>query len=145
MPTITARITVEDLDTRPLLQQLDPQLRRLVHAYGRQILAKAKASLKRDTDGKPAAPGAPPESKTGLLKAGLRYAYEPSLPGVGEPGVVVGVIPLGGFAEAGTLEHGGPSYFVGADQVRRQFTMQPHPFMRPALEHSVASSPPYLG
>jgi len=118
-------ITKLFFDKKAVTSRTDRTTRRVLSRFGAFVRRTARQSIRKRK--KPAPPGKPPSSHTGLLKKFIFFGYEPQ-----KRSVVIGPVRLSqkGRGEApALLEHGGTGK-AGKKRVR----YRPRPFMVPAFE-----------
>lgn len=111
--------------------------------FGSYVQRSARQSIRRGPkSGKPSSPGKPPRSKTGALKANIRWAYDPT-----SRSVVIGPTLLSdkeGKDSPEAMEKGGSSRavsYIGGKRVRRRQRVAARPFMLPALQKRAPELP----
>lgn len=111
--------------------------------FGSFVQRSARQSIRRSpVSGKPSPPGKAPRSKTGALKANIRWAYDPAT-----RSVVIGPTLLSdkeGKDSPEALEKGGSSRavsYIGGKKVRRRQRVAARPFMFPALQKRAPELP----
>jgi hypothetical protein len=121
-------ITKLFFDRKAVTDKVDKAARRVLSRFGAFVRRTAKSSIRKRK--KPAPPGQPPSSHTGLLKKFIFFGYEP-----GRKSVVIGPVRLGGkIGDAPhALEHGGTSSVIEKRR-ERKLRMAARPFMGPALQ-----------
>lgn len=115
-------------DTKRVTSAVDAATRRVLSKFGSFVRTTARHSIRKRK--RPAPPGSPPSSHTGLLRRFIFFGYDTS-----RRSVVIGPVRLGnkiGDAPP-ALEYGGPSRIVTGKQ-SRTVTIAPRPFMGPALQ-----------
>jgi len=114
-------------DSKAVLSAADRASRKVLGKFGAYVRRTAKQSIRKRK--RPALPGSPPSSHTGLLKRHIYFFADAQ-----SRNVVIGPIRLSGRASGGeaphALEEGGMVSIAGKRKVR----IQPRPFMGPAME-----------
>lgn len=128
---ITMKMKALFFDKPAVLRAVSKAKRAALSKVGAFIRTTARHSLRRRKGAAP--PGQPPHSHVGLLKRFLFFAYEPA-----SDSVVIGPAKLNKPTEAPrVLEHGGKTLVERRRRgkvVRQRVTIEPRPFMGPALE-----------
>ena len=116
-------------DREAVASKADAATRKVLSKFGAFVRRTAKGSIRNR--GKPAPPGSPPSSHTGLLKKFIFFGYD-----AGARSVVVGPARLDrrgrGDAPA-LLEHGGLTTLKRRGR-RRRAAYRARPYMGPAFE-----------
>ena len=123
-------------DRQAVISRVDPATRKVLSKFGAFVRRTAKGSIRNRR--KPAPPGAPPSSHTGLLKKFIFFGYDP-----GRESVVIGPTRLDrrGQGEAPSLlEHGGQTTLVRRGK-RERATYRARPYMGPAFEKEQTKLP----
>jgi len=121
--------------------------------FGAYVMTRARQSIREvGKKGKPAAPGSPPKSRTGLLKHFIYFSMDLST-----ASVVIGPAKLDGLVGDAprALEYGGPSERRLSPKRAEELgipgmagiipiTVQPHPYMGPAYESVLPQWPQIL-
>ena len=117
------------LDRQAVISKVDAATRRVLSKFGAFVRRSAKSSIRKRK--KPAPPGQPPSSHTGLLKKFIFFGYDAD-----RRSVVIGPTRLNqkGRGEAPPLlEYGGKATLVRRGKKKR-VTYQARPYMGPAFE-----------
>lgn len=116
-------------DRKSVISKVDAASRKVLSKFGAFVRRSAKSSIRKRK--KPAPPGSPPSSHTGLLKKFIFFGYDP------DPGsVVIGPTRLNqkGRGEAPPLlEYGGKATLKRRGK-RKRTTYKARPYMGPAFE-----------
>jgi len=116
-------------DRQAVISKVDAATRRVLSKFGAFVRRSAKSSIRKRK--KPAPPGQPPSSHTGLLKKFIFFGYDAD-----RRSVVIGPTRLNqkGRGEAPPLlEYGGKTTLKRGGKKRR-VTYQARPYMGPAFE-----------
>ena len=116
-------------DRQAVISRVDPATRKVLSKFGAFVRRTAKGSIRNRR--KPAPPGSPPSSHTGLLKKFIFFGYDAD-----RRSVVIGPTRLNqkGRGEAPPLlEYGGKATLVRRGKKKR-VTYQARPYMGPAFE-----------
>jgi hypothetical protein len=116
-------------DRQAVVSKVDAATRRVLSKFGAFVRRSAKSSIRKRK--KPAPPGQPPSSHTGLLKKFIFFGYDAA-----RQSVVIGPTRLNqkGRGEAPPLlEYGGKTTLKRGGKKRR-VTYQARPYMGPAFE-----------
>jgi hypothetical protein len=116
-------------DRQAVISKVDAASRKVLSKFGAFVRRSAKSSIRKRK--KPAPPGSPPSSHTGLLKKLIFFGYDPE-----RQSVVIGPTRLNqeGRGEAPPLlEYGGKATLVRRGKKKRT-TYKARPYMGPALE-----------
>ena len=116
-------------DRQAVISRVDPATRKVLSKFGAFVRRTAKGSIRNRR--KPAPPGSPPSSHTGLLKKFIFFGYDPQ-----RESVVIGPTRLDrrGQGEAPSLlEYGGQTTLVRRGK-RERATYRARPYMGPAFE-----------
>ena len=116
-------------DREAVASKADAATRRVLSKFGAFVRRTAKGSIRNRQ--RPAPPGSPPSSHTGLLKKFIFFGYDP-----GQRSVVIGPTRLDrrGQGEAPSLlEYGGQTTLVRGGK-RERATYRARPYMGPAFE-----------
>lgn len=116
-------------DRQAVISKVDAATRRVLSKFGAFVRRSAKSSIRKRK--KPAPPGQPPSSHTGLLKKFIFFGYDAA-----RQSVVIGPTRLNqkGRGEAPPLlEYGGKTTLKRGGKKRR-VTYQARPYMGPAFE-----------
>ena len=116
-------------DRQAVVSKVDAATRRVLSKFGAFVRRSAKSSIRKRK--KPAPPGQPPSSHTGLLKKFIFFGYDAA-----RQSVVIGPTRLNqkGRGEAPPLlEYGGKATLVRRGKKKR-VTYQARPYMGPAFE-----------
>ena len=116
-------------DRQAVISKVDAATRRVLSKFGAFVRRSAKSSIRKRK--KPAPPGQPPSSHTGLLKKFIFFGYDAA-----RQSVVIGPTRLNqkGRGEAPPLlEYGGKTTLVRRGKKKR-VTYQARPYMGPAFE-----------
>ena len=116
-------------DRQAVISKVAPATRKVLSKFGAFVRRTAKGSIRNRR--KPAPPGLPPSSHTGLLKKSIFFGYDP-----GQRSVVIGPTRLDrrGRGEAPSLlEYGGQTTLVRRGK-RGRATYGARPYMGPAFE-----------
>lgn len=116
-------------DRKAVISKVDAATRKVLSKFGAFVRRTARGSIRSRR--KPAPPGAPPSSHTGLLKKFIFFGYDPA-----QRSVVIGPARLGGrgYGEAPSiLEYGGQTTIVSHGK-RKKATYRARPYMVPAFE-----------
>lgn len=116
-------------DRQAVVSKVDAATRRVLSKFGAFVRRSAKSSIRKRK--KPAPPGQPPSSHTGLLKKFIFFGYDAD-----RRSVVIGPTRLNqkGRGEAPPLlEYGGKATLVRRGKKKR-VTYQARPYMGPAFE-----------
>jgi hypothetical protein len=116
-------------DRQAVISKVDAATRRVLSRFGAFVRRSAKSSIRKRK--KPAPPGQPPSSHTGLLKKFIFFGYDAA-----RQSVVIGPTRLNqkGRGEAPPLlEYGGKTTLKRGGKKRR-VTYQARPYMGPAFE-----------
>lgn len=116
-------------DRQAVISKVDAATRRVLSRFGAFVRRSAKSSIRKRK--KPAPPGQPPSSHTGLLKKFIFFGYDAD-----RRSVVIGPTRLNqkGRGEAPPLlEYGGKTTLKRGGKKRR-VTYQARPYMGPAFE-----------
>ena len=116
-------------DRQAVISKVDAATRRVLSKFGAFVRRSAKSSIRKRK--KPAPPGQPPSSHTGLLKKFIFFGYDAA-----RHSVVIGPTRLNqkGRGEAPPLlEYGGKATLVRRGKKKR-VTYQARPYMGPAFE-----------
>jgi len=116
-------------DRQAVISKVDAATRRVLSKFGAFVRRSAKSSIRKRK--RPAPPGQPPSSHTGLLKKFIFFGYDPA-----RQSVVIGPVRLNqkGRGEAPPLlEYGGKATLVRRGKKKRT-TYQARPYMGPAFE-----------
>jgi hypothetical protein len=129
---IGARITRAFFDVKKVAAAAEKTEKRVLSRFGAFVRRGAKSLIRKRK--RPAEPGKPPSSHTGVLKRFIYFAYERR-----RHSVVIGPIALSGkIGDAPrALEHSGRSKVVKRRRGRRvvqAVDVEAHPFMSPAFE-----------
>jgi hypothetical protein len=115
---------------------VDAGTRKVLSKFGAFVRRTAKSSIRKRK--KPAPPGQPPSSHTGLLKKFIFFGFDPS-----KRSVVIGPVRLSenGRGEAPSLlEHGGSAVLKRRGK-RKRVNYRPRPFMQPAMTKELPNLP----
>lgn len=126
---IDMRVKSMFFDRKAVLSKVDAAARRTLSRFGAFVRRTAKSSIRKRK--KPASPGSPPSSHTGLLKKFIFFGYDP-----GHKSVVIGPARLsskGRGSAPSILEYGGSTTLQRHGR-RQRVSYRPRPFMGPALE-----------
>jgi len=123
-------------DRQAVVDALDAATRSVLGRFGDRVRKAARSSIRETKSDKPSKPGKPPRSRTGALRQGIVYAYDPN-----EKSVVIGPMKLNRSTPAPALhELGGTARIVEKDRVKT--AMYPaRPYMRPAFEKKLPQLP----
>jgi len=116
-------------DRQAVISKVDAATRRVLSRFGAFVRRSAKSSIRKRK--KPAPPGQPPSSHTGLLKKFIFFGYDAD-----RRSVVIGPTRLNqkGRGEAPPLlEYGGKATLVRRGK-KKHVTYQARPYMGPAFE-----------
>ena len=116
-------------DRRAVTTRMEPAKRKVLSRFGAFVRRTAKGSIRRRK--KPAPPGSPPSSHTGLLRKFIFFGFDRD-----RHSVVIGPVRLDrrGRGEAPSLlEYGGQTTLVRRGK-RRRTTYRARPYMGPAFE-----------
>lgn len=116
-------------DRQAVISKVDAASRKVLSKFGAFVRRSAKSSIRKRK--KPAPPGSPPSSHTGLLKKFIFFGYDPE-----RQSVVIGPTRLNqkGRGEAPPLlEYGGKATLVRRGKKKRT-TYKARPYMGPAFE-----------
>jgi hypothetical protein len=116
-------------DRQAVISKVDAATRRVLSKFGAFVRRSAKSSIRKRK--KPAPPGQPPSSHTGLLKKFIFFGYDAD-----RRSVVIGPTRLNqkGRGEAPPLlEYGGKATLVRRGK-KKHVTYQARPYMGPAFE-----------
>jgi len=116
-------------DRQAVVSKVDAATRRVLSRFGAFVRRSAKSSIRKRK--KPAPPGQPPSSHTGLLKKFIFFGYDAA-----RQSVVIGPTRLNqkGRGEAPPLlEYGGKATLVRRGK-KKHVTYQARPYMGPAFE-----------
>lgn len=116
-------------DRHAVISKMDTATRKVLSKFGAFVRRSAKSSIRKRK--KPAPPGSPPSSHTGLLKKFIFFGYDPDA-----RSVVIGPTRLNqkGRGEAPPiLEYGGKATLVRRGKKKRT-TYKARPYMQPAFE-----------
>jgi hypothetical protein len=116
-------------DRQAVISKVDAATRRVLSKFGAFVRRSAKSSIRKRK--KPAPPGQPPSSHTGLLKKFIFFGYDAA-----RQSVVIGPTRLNqkGRGEAPPLlEYGGKATLVRRGK-KKHVTYQARPYMGPAFE-----------
>jgi hypothetical protein len=116
-------------DRQAVISKVDAATRRVLSKFGAFVRRSAKSSIRKRK--RPASPGQPPSSHTGLLKKFIFFGYDAD-----RQSVVIGPTRLNqkGRGEAPPLlEYGGKTTLKRGGKKRR-VTYQARPYMGPAFE-----------
>lgn len=116
-------------DRQAVISKVDAATRKVLSKFGAFVRRSAKSSIRKRK--KPAPPGQPPSSHTGLLKKFIFFGYDPE-----RQSVVIGPTRLNqkGRGEAPPLlEYGGKATLVRRGKKKRT-TYKARPYMGPAFE-----------
>jgi len=116
-------------DRQAVISKVEAATRRVLSRFGAFVRRSAKSSIRKRK--KPAPPGQPPSSHTGLLKKFIFFGYDAD-----RRSVVIGPTRLNqkGRGEAPPLlEYGGKATLVRRGKKKR-VTYQARPYMGPAFE-----------
>lgn len=116
-------------DRQAVISKVDAATRRVLSKFGAFVRRSAKSSIRKRK--KPAPPGQPPSSHTGLLKKFIFFGYDAA-----RQSVVIGPTRLNqkGRGEAPPLlEYGGKATLVRRGKKKR-VTYPARPYMGPAFE-----------
>lgn len=116
-------------DRQAVISKVDAATRKVLSKFGAFVRRSAKSSIRKRK--KPAPPGQPPSSHTGLLKKFIFFGYDPE-----RQSVVIGPTRLNqkGKGEAPPLlEYGGKTTLVRRGKKKRT-TYKARPYMGPAFE-----------
>jgi hypothetical protein len=116
-------------DRQAVISKVDAATRRVLSRFGAFVRRSAKSSIRKRK--KPAPPGQPPSSHTGLLKKFIFFGYDAA-----RQSVVIGPTRLNqkGRGEAPPLlEYGGKATLVRRGK-KKHVTYQARPYMGPAFE-----------
>ena len=122
-------------DRKAVMSAADRATRKVLSKFGAFVRQTAKQSIRKRK--KPAPPGQPPSSHSGLLKKLIFFGYEPQ-----KRSVVIGPArlrePVGDAPHA--LEHGGMSAVIIGKR-KRNVKIAARPFMVPAFEKETSKLP----
>ena len=127
-------------DRKAITRRVDKATRRVLSRFGAFVRNTARKSIRRRK--RPAEPGQPPSSHTGLLRRFIFFGYDPA---PGRQSVVIGPERLTrrGRGEAPPLlEYGGSQRMKGRKGQPVRTTYQPRPFMAPAFQKELPNLPP---
>ena len=116
-------------DRKTVISKVDIATRKVLSKFGAFVRRSAKSSIRKRK--KPAPPGSPTSSHTGLLKKFIFFGYDPDV-----RSVVIGPTRLNqkGRGEAPPiLEYGGKATLVRRGKKKRT-TYKARPYMGPAFE-----------
>ena len=116
-------------DRQAVISKVDAASRKVLSKFGAFVRRSAKSSIRKRK--KPAPPGSPPSSHTGLLKKFIFFGYDTDA-----QSVVIGPTRLNqkGRGEAPPLlEYGGKATLVRRGKKKRT-TYKARPYMGPAFE-----------
>ena len=127
-----SQIKATFFDRQAVLDATSRVERKVLSRFGAFVRTTARSSIRKRK--KPAPPGMPPSSHTGLLKRNIFFAYEPE-----RKNVVIGPIRLNAkHTDApATLEHGGTTTIVRRRKGRKfvqKVQIDARPYMGPAAE-----------
>ncbi len=134
------KIKTQFFDRQAVMNATTRAERKVLSKFGAFVRTSARSSIRKRK--KPAAPGQPPSSHTGLLKRNIFFAYEPD-----KTNVVIGPIRLNAKNTNApeTLEHGGTTTVVRRDRrgkrIKRRVQVDARPFMGPAAEKERSKLP----
>lgn len=118
-------------DRKSVLEGVDKATRVALSKFGAFVRTRARSSIR--TRKEVSAPGSPPSSHTGRLKAGVLFGYDPEA-----RSVIIGPVA---YREGSTaprlLEEGGVSVEGG-----KRRTYRPRPFMQPAFAAELNQAAP---
>ena len=118
-------------DSKAVLSAADRASRKVLGKFGAYVRRTAKQSIRKRK--RPALPGSPPSSHTGLLKRHIYFFADSQT-----RNVVIGPIRLSGRASGGeaphALEEGGMVSVASRRGRKKNVMIQPRPFMGPAME-----------
>ena len=116
-------------DAKTVTSRVDSATRKVLSKFGAFVRRTAKSSIRKRK--KPAPPGQPPSSHTGLIKKFIFFGYEPA-----NQNVVIGPVRLSqkGRGEAPHLLEYGGTGTVERRGKRKRAKVRPRPFMGPAFE-----------
>ncbi len=123
-------------DRPAVLAKVGAASRKVLSKFGAFVRRSAKSSIRIRR--KPAPPGAPPSSHTGLLKKFIFFGYDTNA-----QSVVIGPTRLdqkGRGAAPSLLEYGGQATLVRRGKKQRA-TYQARPYMGPAFEKEKSQLP----
>jgi hypothetical protein len=123
-------------DRQAVISKVDAASRKVLSKFGAFVRRSAKSSIRKRK--KPAPPGSPPSSHTGLLKKFIFFGYDPE-----RQSVVIGPTRLNqkGKGEAPPLlEYGGKATLVRRGKKKRT-TYKARPYMGPAFEKETPQLP----
>ena len=123
-------------DAKAVTSRVDVATRRVLSRFGAFVRRTAKSSIRKRK--RPAPPGNPPSSHTGLLKRFIFFGYEPR-----KRSVVIGpaLLTQRGRGEAPSLlEYGGTASLKRRGR-RRSVNYKPRPFMGPAMTKELPQLP----
>ncbi len=133
---IDLRIKELFFDRGPVIKRVDQATRRVFSRFGAFVHRSAKSSIRKRK--RPAAPGQPPSSHTGLLKKFIFFGYDP-----GHRSVVIGPAPLGSGTNVQApplLEYGGATTVEHRGR-RKRANYPARPFMGPAFTNEQTKLP----
>jgi hypothetical protein len=116
-------------DRKAVISKVDAASRKVLSKFGAFVRRSAKSSIRKRK--KPAPPGSPPSSHTGLLKKFIFFGFDPD-----RRSVVIGPTRLNqrGRGEAPPiLEYGGTTTLKRRGK-RKRTTYKARPYMGPAFE-----------
>ena len=116
-------------DRQAVISRVDTATRKVLSKFGAFVRRTAKGSIRNRQ--RPAPPGSPPSSHTGLLKKFIFFGFDPDA-----KSVVIGPTRLDrrGRGDAPSLlEHGGATTLVRRGK-RERATYAARPYMGPAFE-----------
>ena len=123
-------------DAPAVMNSVDRATRKVLSRFGAFVRQRARSSIRKRK--KPSAPGQPPSSHTGLLKAGIYFGYDAQA-----DSVVIGPVALNAKGEdvPATLEAGGMATITFGPKIGQQVFIAARPFMGPALEAEAPQLP----
>jgi hypothetical protein len=122
-------------DREKVLGSLDRATRKVLSRFGAFVRTRARTSIRRRKGTSPA--GRPPYSHVGLLRNLIFFAYD-----FDKRAVVIGPVLINSPTGAPeNLEYGGDANLPIAGGRTRRVTIQPRPFMGPALDAELPGLP----
>jgi hypothetical protein len=133
-------------DRKKVIRAVDAATRKALSKVGAFIMRRARTSIRPVGDDlAPSKPGDPPKSRTGLLRGGILFGYEPT-----EKSVYIGpialnskvdgsiprVLEMGGTVEVSRLARGGRRT---GKRYKKRVRIAARPYMGPALQAEIAA------
>ncbi len=141
--SLKPKFAIRDMffDSAKVLQAVDRARRKVLSRAGAFVRRRARSSIRRRK--RASRPGTPPTNRSGLLRDGIVFAYDPAA-----ESVLVGPVRLQKAGDAPhDLEHGGTvtitsgaEHTAGRNEGKRR-RMAARPFMGPALAKEAPNFP----